>query len=82
MKRFLIPLLLAMFGLAALGATSASAGANDVVRYDRVSGNHPTVIQKVVVNGDNCMNAEDSVTLRLDQYDPADGRAVYHCVQP
>lgn len=86
MKLRVLALLLGLLAVAGLGTAAAASGRHvldePTVRYDRVSGDHPTVIQKIIVHGAGCMNAEDSVALRLDNYDPNDNRAVYHCATP
>ena len=64
------------------GAYAVQKDIGDTVRFDRSGGNHPTDIHRIVVNGSNCLESEDSATLRLDNWDPANDRAVYHCVQP
>lgn len=70
------------FAFATNDAKASHGNDNSSVRYDRVSGDHPTVIQKIVVKGSGCMNAEDSVDLRLLEYVPVENKAVYHCIIP
>lgn len=64
------------------GAYAVKKDIGDTVRFDRSGGNHPTDIHRIVVHGSNCLESEDSAPLRLDNWDPANDRAVYHCVQP
>jgi hypothetical protein len=56
------------------GSAVAHRDAGDTVRFDRSGGNHPTDV--------HCLESEDSAALRLDNWDPANDRVVYHCVQP
>jgi hypothetical protein len=64
------------------GSAVAHRDAGDTVRFDRSGGNHPTDVHRIVVDGSNCLESEDSAALRLDNWDPANDRVVYHCVQP
>lgn len=85
MKKIIAGIACVLFG-AAIGfaPTALASHGNDdaIVRYDRVSGNHPTIAQKISIKGAGCMNAEDSFVLEFLDYDSADGRVTYHCLKP
>ena len=65
------------------GWTVAHAGENTPPRY-RLAGGTNAAVKQIIVLGEGCMNAEDSLELRLVEYrDGAWGKtAVYRCVRP
>ena len=55
-----------------------AAGTSDALRYTERNGNGPTL----VIRGAGCLQAEDSLQLRVVDYDPTHNRVVYRCVTP
>ena len=61
-----------------LGSFVARATTTEPLKYDARNGNGPTL----VIRGTGCLQAEDSTTLRLVDYDPTHNRIVYRCLVP
>lgn len=61
---------------------AASHLQNDRLEYFKVTQNNPTPIDRLIVKGKGCFDAEDMTKLRLVDYDPAHHKIIYRCIQP
>jgi len=72
-----------MLTVGAEAAVHKTVNTNEWVKFSKTDATHPTNgITLLKIQGDGCLQAEDMTTLVLDNYDPANARVIYHCVQP
>ena len=83
MKKVVVVLMITAFCIGAFTHLSFAAKGHNVVEFYKVTQDYPTNgIQRFRILGQGCLSAEDVTKLRLVNYDPADHKVVYRCVQP